>query len=559
MKSLTTSFLLLVVYPLLCFTGCKEKSTGPDPELTNVELLRGDIIMCSGKKFGDVGFSSTCKSSVREAFNLAVSLLHSFEYDEAEKAFVKVIDVDPNCAMAYWGVAMSIYHTLWEHPGEKQLKKGSMILKIARSIPKTKREQDYLDAIGTYFNDWETVDAKTRSLRMTEKMEEMYLTYKEDTEAAIFYALALNSTADPTDKTYRNQRKAGSILESLFPDQPNHPGIAHYIIHNYDNPVLAEKALSTARKYAEIAPASSHAQHMPSHIFTRLGIWDEAVSSNLDASSSAICYAESAGFDGHWDEELHAMDYLVYAYLQMGEVGKAKEQNLYLNTIKKVYPPNFKVAYAFAAIPARIALENKDWDKAANLELSPIEVAWEQFPWQKSILHFTRALGASHLGKTDQAQKEIESLEALHQELVEKDNSFQANQVFIQIKAAKAWLNFAKGKNSEALSLMRDAADMEDQTSKHPVTPGEVLPARELLGDMYLAMNQPSEALLAYEQDLKDHPNRLNGLYGAATAYKNLGNTDEANRYFEKLLKLPGSVEVNRPEIKAAREALRKI
>ncbi|MEK7253596.1 MAG: hypothetical protein AAB316_02535, partial [Bacteroidota bacterium] len=322
MKIFKISLLLLSFSFLL---SCENKQPSPNAALSSIDLKRGDIILCSGQEFGEVSFSLSCKPAVRKQFDLAVSLLHSFEYDEAEKAFAKVIDADPECAMAYWGVAMSLYHPLWSPPDEKDLKKGAKMLEIAASLPKSTREQDYLDAIGLYFKDWEKIPAKIRALKMMEKMEEIYGKYDKDTEAAILYALSLNATADPTDKNYTNQRKAGAILEAIFPEYPNHPGIAHYIIHSYDNPVLAEKALPVARKYADIAPGSSHAQHMPSHIFTRLGLWDESINSNSDAAASAVCYAESAGFEGHWDEEMHALDYLVYAHLQKGDNKKATE------------------------------------------------------------------------------------------------------------------------------------------------------------------------------------------------------------------------------------------
>lgn len=558
MKYLDSHFFFILLL-IIILPSCKNQPSKPNPALSNIDLLRGDIIMCSGKQFGEVSFSLSCQYSVRETFDLAISLLHSFEYDEAEKAFVKVIDADPNCAMAYWGVAMSIYHALWAPPSVEELKKGAKVLEIAESIPKTEREEEYLEAIGLYYKDWEKVDAKTRALKMAKKMEEIYRKYKDDTEAAILYALALNSTADPTDKNYMNQREAGRILESIFPDQPNHPGIAHYIIHNYDNPVLAEKALSTARKYAEIALSSAHAQHMPSHIFTRLGLWDESISSNLNSTASAVCYAEEAGFKAHWDEELHGMDYLVYAYLQQGDNMKAEEQNEYLNNIEKVYPANFKVAYAIAAIPARIALENKDWNKAANLELSSIEFPWKEFPWQKSILHFTRALGATHLGNLNDAENEIAILESLHQNILDADNKYQANQVLIQLKASKAWLNLAKGNNDEAIILMKDAADLEDNTTKHPVTPCEIIPARELLGDLYLALNRPQESLNAYIINIQNHPKRFNGLYGAAITAKMNGDEKTAKMYFEQLIKQAQSVDSERKEIQVARDFLSKI
>ena len=269
--------------------------------MLNIELLRGNLVLCSGSTFGEVSFaSSSCDISMRDTFNLAISLLHSFEYAEAEKAFTKVIDADPECAMAYWGVAMSIYHTLWFPPGGDELEKRTKILKIAESLPTTTRERDYLNAIGAFYKDWNKLDHKTRALKYEKEMEKIYEKYKEDVEAAVFYALALNSTANPADQNYTNQRKAGKILETLLPNQPNHPGIAHYIIHNYDNPVLADLALPTARRYAEIAPGSSHAQHMPSHIFTRLGLWEESIQSNLKSADAAQCYAEAVNLEGHW-------------------------------------------------------------------------------------------------------------------------------------------------------------------------------------------------------------------------------------------------------------------
>lgn len=283
----------------LLFVACQNTKPKPIPDLSSLDLLRGDIILCSGKKFGEVSFSVGCNTSVRETFDLALSLLHSFEYAEAEKAFVKVIDGDSDCAMAYWGIAMSKYHALWFAPSSKDLERGRVLVKIGEGHAKSERERVYLDAIAAFYDDYEIFDHETRASRYEKKMEALYQTYDRDTEAAVFYALALNSTADPTDESFTNQRKAGEILESLAVAQPNHPGIAHYIIHNYDNPVLAHKALATARRYADIAPASSHAQHMPSHIFTRLGLWEESIQSNLNSAASAQCYGESAQLKGY--------------------------------------------------------------------------------------------------------------------------------------------------------------------------------------------------------------------------------------------------------------------
>ena len=555
MKLVKTIAILLV----LLFISCQNKKTQPNPELASIDFLRGDLALCGGTDFGDVEFLVSCKYSTRETFNLAISLLHSFEYEEAEKAFVKVIDEDPDCPMAYWGVLMSIYHTIWFEPSEKVLNKGLKILKIAESLPMTEREKDYLDAIGQIYIDWDKVDHQTREKRMEKKMEENYLKYKDDTEAAIFYALALKSTADNKDKNHTNEKKAGKILESIFPDQPNHPGIAHYIIHNYDNPELAPLALTTARKYAEIAPSSAHALHMPSHIFTRLGLWEESVNSNVYSASAAQCYSQEVEMDGVWANEIHAMDYLVYAYLQIGDNDNAIKQNDYLQTIYDVNPHNLSaIAYPFAAIPVRIALENKQWEIAANLELHDSEIDWNQFPWQKSIYHFGRALGAARSNDIDSANKEIEILHQLRQELINKGESYYANQVLIEIRASEAWLEFSKGDQIKGLSLMKEAADMEDSTQKHGVTPGEVLPARELLGDMFLEMNNASKALEAYELNLKGRPNRFNSIYGTAVSAKRIGDNEKAKQYFEMLLKLTKGSNSDRPEIDEAKLFLDK-
>jgi hypothetical protein len=351
-------------------------------------------------------------------------------------------------------------------------------------------------------------------------MEKVYQAYyPDDVEAAVFYTLALNASADPTDKTYAKQRKAFSILQGIFDKAPLHPGIAHYIIHNYDYPELASMALPAARKYAGIAPASAHAQHMPSHIFTRLGLWEECIRSNRISISSARCYAEQAGIKGHWDEELHGLDYLVYAYLQNRQDDLAKEQLDYLSTIKEVQPANFKVAYSFAAIPARYALERKKWDEAASLTVPELNLDWKQFPWQLAIIHFSRALGHIHLGGLQKAERELDTLRSLHQALEgDKAKSIEAAQVLVQIRATEAWLLYKKNQRGQALEAMRAAADMEDAMEKHPVTPGAVIPARELLGEMLLAMGRPAEAIKEFDLDLVKNPNRRNALAGAAAA-----------------------------------------
>jgi tetratricopeptide (TPR) repeat protein len=332
----------------------------------------------------------------------------------------------------------------------------------------------------------------------------------------------------------------------------------HYIIHTYDSPELAGLALPAARKYASVAPSSAHALHMPSHIFTRLGLWGESINSNLASVAAAQCYAEAAGIKGHWDEELHGLDYLVYAYLQQGDNGQAKKQLDYLKTIDEVSPTNFKVAYAFAAIPSRVVLENKLWQEAANLKVHPAGVVWENFPWQKALIHFTRLIGAVHIDHLAAAKAELKELNRIYDTLTAQKDHYKANQVQIQIKSAEAWIQFKEGQNPEALRLMHLAADMESKTEKHPVTPGEIIPARELLGDMLLQMNKPNNALEAYEENLKKHPNRFNGFYGAGMAAEKSGNLEKAVFYYQKLLTVAGADNSNRPELKAIRLFLKQ-
>jgi hypothetical protein len=393
------------------------------------------------------------------------------------------------------------------------------VVELARSIKnKTKRESDYIEAIAQFYEHADEIDHRSRVLKFEKAMADVYRLYPDDKEAAVFYALALNAAVDPADKTYSRQRRAFELLEPIFQQQPLHPGIAHYIIHNMDYPGLADLALPAARKYASIAPASAHAQHMPSHIFTRLGLWEECIKSNLVSVSSAQCYAEKAKL-AHWDEELHGLDYLVYAYLQKKDDASAKQQLDYLKSIHEVSPPNFKVAYAFAAIPARYALERKDWKMAAGLQLHTANFSWNNFPWQEAIIHFAKLLGYVHLNNLNDAEKELNQLKSLYQNLLsQKDKAIEAAQVDVQIKTSEAWIELKKGNKQRAKELMIAAADKEDGMEKHPVTPGSVLPARELLGEMLLELNETSLAIEAFEEDLKINPNRRNGMTGLNSA-----------------------------------------
>ena len=545
----------------LILLSCKSRNTSPSKEvISQLNLKRGGVISCGPPEelFGTVDFDMTCDVKAKKDFNLAIELLHSFEYDQSEKVFAKIIDEAPDCAMAYWGVAMCNFHPLWNPPTEAELQKGAKVVSIANSInTKSLREADYINAIGLFYKDWNKKDHHTRCINFEKAMEQLHIKYPNDHEAAIFYALSLDAAADPMDKTYANQKKAGDILNSLYKVQPNHPGIIHYIIHTYDYPGLAVLALQAARKYADVAPSSAHALHMPSHIFTRLGLWDEDIHSNLKSIAAAKCYAESADIPGHWDEELHGLDYLVYSYLQKGNNKLAEEQVSYLKTIKNVYPANFKVAYAFAAIPSRYLLENKIWKEAASLQISPANFSWNEFPWQEAIIHFTRLLGAAHIGNFDAANAELITLKKLRDLLIKQKDSYKSKEVDIQIKTGEAWIQFESANKANAINRMRLAADMEDSTEKHPVTPGEVLPARELLGDMLLEKKQSKEALLAYETVLQKSPNRFNCLYGAGVAAEEMQDKQKTFFYFKQLLNIVDTANCNKPEVVAAKSFLR--
>jgi len=553
---INTKSILSLSFIFCLALACNNKSSAPSKEtISQVQLKTGPVINCGppDKQFGSTSFANSCQPALQKDFNMAIALLHSFEYDEAEKVFAGIIDKDPACAMAFWGVAMCSFHALWTPPSDAELAKGARAIDIAAGIqPVSARETAYINALSAFYKDWQKADHRTRCLNYEKAMEQVHNSYPDDKEAAVFYALALDAAADPADKTFANQKKAGAILNALYPAEPNHPGIIHYIIHTYDYPGLATAALPAARKYAQVAPSSSHALHMPSHIFTRLGLWDECIQSNLAAVSSAQCYAKQAGLKAHWDEELHGIDYLVYAYLQKGNNELASHQRSYLLGMEKVKPVNFKVAYCFAAVPSRILLENHDWQGAAALVVNRPDLNWAKFPWQAAIIHFTRLLGAVHTGQHAVAEAAMSTLQQLHDTLLAQKDAYKANQVAIQIASGKAWISFMEGKKEAAIAGMLAAAGMEDATEKHPVTPGEVLPARELLADMYFAYKDYSNARSNYEAVLKKTPNRFNSLYGAGKSAEKLGDTKTAATFYQQLLKVaPNS---DRPELAGVKQ-----
>ena len=514
----------------------------------------------SATRIGKVSFAVSCSPKAQQQFNRSVAWLHSFEYGEAQRSFDETAKSDPRCAMAHWGIAMSQYHQLWAPPTRAELERGGVAVQRARAIgAKTNRERDYLNAIAEFYRDWEKADHPTRAARYERAMEQVYSRYPTDREASVFYALALNASAlaaSPMDKTYAKQKKAAVILNHVLRVEPDHPGVTHYLIHSYDYPPLAHLALKAARSYAKIAPSSSHALHMPTHIFTRLGLWDEDIAMNIRSENAAKEYGLRNHLAGAWDEQLHAMDYLAYAYLQQARDRDAGAVLDELRAIRKTEPENFKCAYTFAAIPARWTLERRDWKAAAELKIEPVDFPWQSFQAYEAITHFARALGAAKTGDRERAKVEVDKLRDIQALLVDaKDNYDWATQVEVQRRAAAAWLAKAEGKDEDALQMMRSAADLEDSTEKHPVTPGAVVPARELLGDLLVELNRPDEALKEYERSLARSPNRFNGLYGAARAAQLGGNRLKARRFYRKLVQ--NCRLGDRPELRQAREFLR--
>jgi hypothetical protein len=501
-------------------------------------------------KLGKVSFPVSCAPSVQQQFSSAVAMLHSFWYEKASDTFAAVAKEDQTCGMAYWGIAMTYYHPIWQAPGPADLKAGSAFMEKAKSVgAKTQRERDYIAAIEMFYKDSEKIDHGTRALAYERAMEQVQARYPDDPEAAIFHALALLATAPPTDKTYANQKKAGAILEPLFAEQPEHPGIAHYIIHSYDYPPLAQGALNAARRYAKIAPDSPHALHMPSHIFTRLGLWQESIDSNL----ASVASAKKNNAPGN---ELHAKDYLIYAYLQGAQDREAKDA-LEAPPLGRADDPQYmNWLYAMGTSPARYAVERHQWAEASALAVPPNTFPGGRWAWTEVNLHFARSLGLSHTGKTEPARMEVQKLASLRDTLTGINDKYWSDQVEIQRESAEAWTTLAEGKSEEALRQMRAAAEHEDNTDKHNVTPGVILPAREMLGDMLLEMKQPAEALVAFESTLRTAPNRFNSLSGAARAAKLAGNDEKAKTYYAKLLSMCEHADGDRRDLQDARSLL---
>lgn len=504
----------------------------------------------SEQEIGSVHFATSCANSVEASFNRAVALLHSFQYEQARQAFSEIAQQNPTCAMAQWGVAMSYYHGLW---GNSDMNAGRVALRKAQEIAAanqgtTARELAYIAALAEVYRE----DAKgtaAHELLLEQKMGAIQAAYPDDSDAAIFHALTLYITAPKTDKTYANQRRCGEILEPLFQRLPHHPGVAHYIIHCYDNPVLAEKGLTAARLYARIAPASAHANHMPSHIFTRVGSWDESIQSNT-RSAELAAQAEPASANGEArDQRLHAMDYLDYANLQSGRVKATKAVLDEMNSLAPVSGLTLTGDYALAAIPARYAVELGNWPQASDLEARNEGVAWT-----RAITWMAIGVGSARSGKLERAQQAEQKLAVLRDAIAKQNDPYWSNQVEVQRREVAGWVAEHKGQPAEAIAAMRSAAELEESMDKHAVTPGPIIPAREMLAQLLLLQKKPHEALTEYQAVLKVAPNRFNALYGAAEAAEGAGNMSAANQYFRKLTEM--AVGDERPELLTARKKL---
>jgi hypothetical protein len=498
-------------------------------------------------KLGTVSFETSCKPEAQKLFNRGMLYQHSFWYRASQQVFEDVLKADPECGIAYWGIALGLLWNPHTSPPAKNLAEGAAMIAKGKSIgAKTQRERDYLDTLGVMYADYENVDHRTRIQAYAKAMEELAQRYPDDDEAQIHYALALNTSASPADKTYANQLKGAAILEPIAIRQPEHPGVSHYLIHLYDYPPIAEKGLNAARRYAKIAPAAAHAQHMPSHIFTRVGYWTESIASNVEA-------ARVAKEAGDFHDQLHAMDYEVYAYLQLGQDEKARatiDEMMTVTSLTGTYLPG---PYALAVSPARYVVERGDWKAAAELQVRPSPLAHVQ-----AITHFACALGAARLGNPEAAKADIAKLAELRDKLRDAKDAYWSEQVDIERQVATAWLLYAEGKHDDALITMSAAADAEDKTEKHPVTPGVPKPARELYGVMLLESGNAKDALTAFEATLKKEPNRLGAYVGAAMAAEKSGESTKAREYYGKVVAIADGADKARTEVANARAFLQK-
>ena len=498
------------------------------------------------EKLGGVSFPTSCDPKVQAQFERGVAMLHSFWFGAGEQTFRDVLVQDPSCAVANWGIAA----ILMANPlgGQGASPKGAEAAQAAieqgrRVSPKTQRERDYIEAVAAYYQDFSTRSERSRQESRAKAFEALAARYPDDDEARIFSALYIAGTQSQADQTFAAYLKAAGILENLFLKYPDHPGVAHYLIHSYDAPPIAKQGLPAARRYAGIAPAAPHALHMPSHIFTRVGAWEDSAATNRRA-------AEVAKKSGETDQAYHASDYAVYAYLQLARDGDARREMEEALKVARTSPAQ-AIPYSMAAMPARYAMERGAWREAMQLQPQATK-----FPFTDAITYFARALGAARSGDIAAAEKDAEELARLHKALQDVKNNYWATEAEVQRLAVAGWMALAQGKTDEALKLMRAAADLEDKNEKHIVTPGRIVPARELLGEMLLELKQPALALTEFEASQVREPNRFRGYYGAARAAEAAGDGQKARAYFSTLVDLSKNADSARPEVARAKAYL---
>jgi len=509
--------------------------------------------MAGAQELGRVHFQTSCTPQAQEKFDRGLAMVHSFVYPDSVQAFTEAAAADPQCAIAYWGIAISHRPNPLILPlAAAVLKNGWEAVEKGKAIgAKTEHERDWLAAIELYYKEYDKVDQTTRGLAYEKAMEQLTQKYPDDQEAAIFYALALNETALPSDKTYAKQLKAGAILEKVAATLPEHPGVLHYLIHTYDYPPLAQRGLDAANKYAHVAPAAQHAQHMPSHTYSMLGLWQQSVDSNSKSRVRAQEQAARLWPGATHPSEPHHLDFAEYALLQMGKEQQARQLRDESNAIKKLGFDFLGSYTGLAAVPARFALERQAWNEAAGLE-----PRGSQFPQAEAITYFARAMGSARSGNLAAADQEVAKLKELRAALDKANQSYWTEQVEIQMLAASAWIAKAKGQNEEAAKLMRAAADLEDNSEKHIAMENRLYPMRELLGDLLLEQQQSVAALKEYETSFQSTPNRLRGLYGAAKAAQGAGQAEKTAAYFRKLGELTKESNSDRLEIREAKAFL---
>ena len=514
---------------------------------------------------GTVDFKVSGAPEVRSEFIRGVALLHSFFYEEARRIFTEVATRDPNCAMAQWGIAMTWWHPIWTPPTSDEMRAGKAAIEKAMAMKAgTDLERGFITALNAYYNTPDSptaglvgqschgpVGAPDRVVAYEKAMRELSEKYPDDFEAQTFYAFAILALgyATPTDTTLAKQLQAAALLEKLWKKNPNHPGVTHYLIHSYDYPSLAERGLPAARSYGSIAPWVPHALHMPSHIFTRLGMWEESIAANRSSADASRAYAAIRHRDATEAEELHALDYAVYSYLQEGEDAKAKEIVDFAATVRKTNPElEFSAAYALAAIPSRYALERNAWSEAATLAVPELP-HWSSFPFMEALIEYAHALGRAHTGDLEGARKAVDRMRQLRDATSDPKFDYFKKQLDQQMQAASAWVTYGENKKEEAVTMLRRVGDAEDILGKHPVSPGALVPAREQLGDLLLALDRPKEAQQEFEAALKIYPGRFRGLYGAAQAAEQVGEKEKANQFYAKLIQQTAKADRSRGEL----------